>query len=180
MRRSLVAGLVLVPALALTACGSSDSGSTTPSPSPSVTASATADAALVEGVTVSGEQGSAPTITVDSAVTPPTELVVKEISKGDGKKIGPNSIVSVQYAGVAWSNGQEFDSSWANNGGQPIEFPLNGVITGWQEGLNGVTEGSRVLLVIPPDKAYGEAGAPPAIGPNETLVFVVDVEAVKS
>ncbi len=129
---------------------------------------------------MTGEPGQAPTITVDSAVTPPSELVVKTLSEGDGKKIGANSIVSVQYAGVAWSNGQEFDSSWTNNGGQPIEFPLQGVIVGWQEGLKGVTEGSRVLLVIPPDKAYGEAGSPPVIGPNETLVFVVDVEAVKS
>ena len=180
MRRSYLAALMLAPALALSACGS-DSGTSSPSsPSPSVTAQTAASEALVEGVTVSGEPGAAPTITVDSAVTPPSELVVKEISKGDGKEIGPNSIVSVQYAGVAWSNGQEFDSSWANNGGQPIEFPLKGVITGWQEGLEGVTEGSRVLLVIPPDKGYGEAGSPPVIGPNETLVFVVDVEEVKS
>lgn len=180
MRRTLVAAAVLVPALALTGCGgSSDTGTSSPSPSASA-ALPTGDAFTTDGVSVSGDPGSAPTITVDTAATPPGDLVVKEISKGDGKKIGPNSILSVQYAGVAWSNGQEFDSSWANNGGQPIEFPLSGVITGWQEGLNGVTEGSRVLLIIPPDKGYGEAGSPPVIGANETLVFVVDVEKVKS
>jgi FKBP-type peptidyl-prolyl cis-trans isomerase len=180
MRRTLIAAAVLVPALALTGCGgSSDSGAASPSPTASA-ASPAADAFTSNGVSVSGEPGSAPTITVDSAQTPPSSLVVEEITKGDGKKIGPNSIVSVQYAGVAWSTGQEFDSSWANNGGQPIEFPLKGVITGWQQGLEGVTEGSRVLLNIPPDLAYGEAGSPPVIGPNETLVFVVDVEEVKS
>ena len=181
MHRSLFAAALLVPALALAGCGS-DSGSTsTASPSPSASvASAPAGDAVVDGVTVSGEPGQQPTITVDSVVTPPTELVVKELSPGDGKEIGANSVVSVQYAGVAWSNGQEFDSSWANNGGEPIEFPLQGVITGWQEGLVGATEGSRVLLVIPPDKGYGEQGSPPVIGPNETLVFVVDVEKVAS
>lgn len=128
---------------------------------------------------MTGEPGQAPTITVDSAATPPSELVVEEISKGDGKEVGPNSIISAQYTGVSWSTGEVFDSSWTN-GGQPLEFPLQGVITGWQEGLNGVTEGSRVLMIIPPDKGYGAQGAPPAIGPNETLVFVVDVEGVKS
>jgi peptidylprolyl isomerase len=180
MRRSVLAAALLVPALALTGCGgSSDSGSASPSPT-ATAASPAGDAFSADGVTVSGEPGSAPSITVDSAAAPPTDLVVEEISKGDGKKIGPNSILSVQYAGVSWSTGQEFDSSWTNNGGQPIEFPLKGVITGWQEGLAGVTEGSRVLLIIPPDKGYGEAGSPPVIGPNETLVFVVDVEEVQS
>lgn len=179
MRRSLIAAAVLIPALALTGCSGS-SGDSSSSASPAATTSPAVDAFTTDGVSVSGEPGSAPTITVDSSATPPSDLVVKTISEGDGKKIGPNSIVSVQYAGVAWSNGQEFDSSWANNGGQPIEFPLKGVITGWQEGLNGVTEGSRVLLIIPPDQAYGEAGSPPVIGANETLVFVVDVEKVKS
>jgi peptidylprolyl isomerase len=180
MRRSLIAAAVLIPALALTGCGGSEE-STAPSPTATATAASPAsDAFTSNGVSVSGEPGTAPTITVDSAQTPPPSLVSEEITTGDGKKIGPNSIVSVQYAGVAWSTGQEFDSSWANNAGEPIEFPLSGVITGWQEGLNGVTEGSRVLLIIPPDQAYGEAGSPPVIGPNETLVFVVDVEEVKS
>lgn len=183
MHRSLLAAVALVPIVALTGCGSDSDSATTTSPSPSASvasAPAPAGEAVVDGVTVSGEPGQQPTITVDSAVTPPTELVVKELSPGDGKKIAANSVVSVQYSGVAWSNGQEFDSSWANNGGEPIEFPLQGVITGWQEGLVGATEGSRVLLVIPPDKGYGEQGSPPVIGPNETLVFVVDVEAVSS
>ena len=180
MRRTLVATAVLIPALALTGCGSSsDGGSSSPSPTVSA-ASPAADAFTSNGVSVSGDPGSAPTVTIDTTATPPSELVVEEITKGDGKKIGPNSIVSVQYAGYSWSTGQEFDSSWTNNGGQPIEFPLKGVITGWQEGLNGVTEGSRVLLIIPPDKGYGEAGSPPVIGPNETLVFVVGVEREES
>ena len=82
-------------------------------------------------------------------------------------------------SGNAWSTGGEFDASW--NSGQPLEFPLGAgrVIPGWDQGIAGMKEGGRRLLVIPPDLAYGAQGAPPVIGPNETLVFVVDLEKVK-
>lgn len=178
--RRVLATVAVIPVLALTGCGGSDSGTATAASSAPASASPAADAFSSNGVTVSGAPGSAPTIIVDSAATPPSELVVEVLAEGDGKPVGPNSVLSAQYTGVSWSTGEVFDSSWTNNNGQPLEFPLQGVITGWQEGLNGVPEGSRVLLIIPPDMGYGEAGAPPAIGPNETLVFVVDVEKVQS
>ena len=108
----------------------------------------------------------------------PAELVIEDIIVGDGTEAKPGGQVTVHYVGVEYDTGEQFDASWDR--GEPIEFPLQGVITGWQEGLVGATEGSRVLLVIPPDKGYGEQGSPPVIGPNETLVFVVDVEKVAS
>jgi len=72
---------------------------------------------------------------------------------------------------MAWSTGKVVESSWS---GDPATFPLSGVITGWQEGMPGMKIGGRRLLVLPPDKGYGAAGGGP-IGPNETLIFVVDV-----
>jgi FKBP-type peptidyl-prolyl cis-trans isomerase 2 len=76
----------------------------------------------------------------------------------------------VQYVGVSYSNGQEFDASWDR--GEPFEFTLGvgQVIPGWDEGVEGMKEGGRRKLTIPADKAYGPQGSPPAIGPNETLV----------
>ena len=76
---------------------------------------------------------------------------------------------------MTWSNGSIVESSW--NGGQPATFPLAGVIAGWQQGLPGAKVGGRRLLVIPADLGYGPNGSGP-IGPNETLIFVVDIIAV--
>jgi peptidylprolyl isomerase len=76
---------------------------------------------------------------------------------------------------MTWSNGSIVESSWS--GGQPATFPLAGVIAGWQQGLPGAKVGGRRLLVIPADLGYGPNGSGP-IGPNETLIFVVDIIAV--
>ncbi len=100
-----------------------------------------------------------------------TDLVV-----GTGPEATAASTVTVNYVGVAAATAKEFDSSW--KGGQPATFPLSGVIKGWQEGIPGMKVGGRRELVIPPDLAYGAQGSPPNIGPNETLVFVVDLLAV--
>ncbi len=106
---------------------------------------------------------------------PPTKLVIKDIVKGKGKAAKKGDTVSVQYAGVAFSTGAEFDAPW--NRGEPFSFGLGQgqVIPGWDEGVAGMKVGGRRQLTIPPDQAYGEAGSPPAIGPNETLIFVVDL-----
>ena len=171
--------LAVLPVLALGACSQGSSSTPSASPSASASASAAPGSLSVDGVTVSGAPDQQPTITVDTAATPPSQLVVKEITPGDGKAVGPNSQVTVQYTGVAWSSGKEFDSSWAT--GQPATFPIQGVITGWQQGLQGVKEGERVLLIIPPDQGYGEAPPPQSgIAANDTLVFVVDVIKVQS
>ena len=110
---------------------------------------------------------------------PPTELETTDLVEGDGPEAAAGDTVSVQYVGVNYSDGSEFDSSWET--GQPFEFEVGagGVIPGWDEGIPGMKVGGRRELVIPPDLGYGEAGQPPDIGPNETLVFVVDLVDVK-
>ena len=85
----------------------------------------------------------------------------------------------MQYVGVLYDGGTEFDASW--NSGEPFPFKLgNGdVIKGWDQGIVGMKEGGRRKLIIPPDLAYGPEGQPPTIPPNATLVFVVDLKKVK-
>lgn len=111
--------------------------------------------------------------------SPPEKLIKKDVKKGSGKTAKAGDMVSVQYVGLNWSNGEEFDASWGR--GEPFEFQLGSgqVIQGWDEGVAGMKAGGRRLLVIPPDLGYGEAGSPPTIPANETLVFVVDLEKVK-
>ena len=110
---------------------------------------------------------------------PPTKLVVKDLAKGKGAAAKPGSQLTVNYVGVSHATGEEFDSSF--DSGQPFDFRLGAseVIPGWDEGLEGMKVGGRRMLTIPPDKAYGAQGQPPAIGPNETLVFVIDLLAVR-
>jgi peptidylprolyl isomerase len=105
---------------------------------------------------------------------PPSALVIKDIVVGKGKTAKKGSEVSVKYVGVSYSTGEQFDSSWDRNAEFPFTLGTQSVITGWDEGVVGMKEGGRRELVIPADKAYGAAGKPP-IGPNETLVFVIDL-----
>ncbi len=106
----------------------------------------------------------------------PTQLVVKTLVQGDGAPVQAGQTIVVQYLGALWDGGKVFDASWAR-GGEPIKFGIGQgqVIKGWDQGLVGVKAGSRVLLVIPSDLAYGDAGRPPTIPAKATLVFVVDV-----
>jgi peptidylprolyl isomerase len=110
--------------------------------------------------------------------SPPTALQIKDLKKGTGAEATAGKQVQVHYVGVAYSTKKQFDSSWDR--GNPIAFPLGTrkVIKGWEEGIPGMKVGGRRQLVIPPDLAYGPNGFPPAIGPNETLVFVVDLVSV--
>ena len=114
------------------------------------------------------------------ADAPADKLEIEDIVEGDGPEAKKGDTLSVQYVGVAQSNGQEFDSSWSR-GAQPFELELGAgmVIPGWDQGLEGMKAGGRRQLTIPGDLAYGPAGSPPAIGPDETLVFVVDLESIK-
>jgi len=106
---------------------------------------------------------------------PPAALQVDDIVEGKGKKANKGDSVSVQYVGVSYSTGEEFDASWDR--GEPFSFELGAgmVIAGWDEGVAGMKVGGRRQLTIPADKAYGPAGSPPAIGPDETLIFVIDL-----
>ncbi|ADL46968.1 FKBP-type peptidyl-prolyl cis-trans isomerase [Micromonospora aurantiaca] len=110
---------------------------------------------------------------------PPADLVVEDITVGDGPEARAGQLVSVHYVGVAHSNGREFDASW--NRGETFEFPLGGgqVIAGWDQGVVGMKVGGRRKLTIPPHLGYGARGAGGVIKPNETLVFVVDLLGVR-
>jgi peptidylprolyl isomerase len=124
---------------------------------------------------VGGSKGSKPTISSPSGAAPKT-LEQKDIFVGTGKEAVATSTLEVHYTLMAWSTGNLVESSW--DSGQTATFPLSGVIAGWQQGIPGMKEGGRRLLVIPPDLGYGASGAGAAIGPNETLIFVVDLVKV--
>jgi peptidylprolyl isomerase len=131
----------------------------------------------MDSVTVEGAEdlGSKPTVTVDTSAEPPGELVSHDLVTGDGQEIQAGDTANVQYVGVSWSTGREFDSSW-DRGAQPFRFPVGAgrVIAGWDDGVTGMRAGGRRMLVIPPHLGYGERGAEGVIAPGETLVFVVD------
>jgi peptidylprolyl isomerase len=110
---------------------------------------------------------------------PPTELVVEDLSVGDGPEAVAGTTCTMQYVGVSWSTGRQFDASW-DRGREPFRFALGtgGVIPGWALGVVGMKAGGRRQLVIPPDLGYGPQGDPPDILPNETLVYVIDLERI--
>ena len=110
---------------------------------------------------------------------PPKDLVVEDIEEGDGPTAEQGDQVVVDYVGVDYDSGKEFDASFGAP--EPFEFALGGgmVIPGWDEGVEGMKVGGRRELIIPPDLAYGEQGQPPAIKPNSTLVFVIDLLEVR-
>ena len=106
--------------------------------------------------------------------SPPRRLEKEDIVKGKGPAAKPGDTVIVNYVGVSFSTGEEFDASWDTGQPFPVELGSGSVIQGWEEGLVGIKKGGRRKLIIPPEMAYGAEGAPPSIGPNETLVFVID------
>ncbi|HJE51450.1 MAG TPA: FKBP-type peptidyl-prolyl cis-trans isomerase [Tessaracoccus flavescens] len=105
----------------------------------------------------------------------PTELVIDDIVEGDGQEAKAGDMAHVHYVGVAFSSGEEFDSSW--NRGAPLAFPLGAgrVIQGWDQGIQGMKVGGRRRLTIPSHLAYGDRGAGGVIAPGETLIFVCDL-----
>ncbi|AWB82348.1 peptidylprolyl isomerase [Corynebacterium yudongzhengii] len=111
--------------------------------------------------------------TVEIPDTPaPAELVIEDLVVGDGAEARVGGMVEVHYVGVDYDTGKEFDSSWDR--GQSIEFPLNGLIAGWQEGIPGMHVGGRRRLTIPPELAYGPAGGGHPLA-GLTLVFIIDL-----
>lgn len=109
----------------------------------------------------------------------PTDLVIVDEVVGDGDEAKAGQTVSVHYVGVAYSTGEEFDSSY--NRGEPLQFRLGTgmVIQGWDQGIQGMRVGGRRKLVIPAHLAYGDRGAGGVIAPGETLIFVCDLMAVR-
>jgi peptidylprolyl isomerase len=160
-----VFGALAVLLLAFAGCGSDDSSTTDGSSTPAESS-------------ISTDLSKKPKITVPDGA-PPKGLEVEEVVEGDGAEAKSGDKVSVQYVGVGYKSGEEFDSSWSR-GAEPFTFTLGAgeVIPGWDQGVEGMKEGGRRELIIPAELAYGAAGAPPAIGPNETLIFVVDLVKV--
>ncbi len=170
--------LCLALAFAVAGCGgssdstgSSESSSSAESTDPSSTDAAESEAGLTDTETK-------PNVTVPKGVSP-DKFAYKEIVEGTGATAESGDEVTVQYVGVGYDTEKEFDSSWS--AGQPFTFPLGAgeVIKGWDKGVAGMKVGGRRELLIPGDLGYGAAGSPPKIGPNETLIFVIDLLEVK-
>jgi peptidylprolyl isomerase len=163
-RRTLALGLACA-ALAFAGCGGSDKENEAAAPSETATSAATPAA-------------TKPQVTVPKGKLPKT-LVKKDLKVGTGAEATAGKNVQVQYVGVSAVNGRQFDASWDR--GEPFSFQLGAqqVIPGWDQGVAGMKVGGRRELIIPPKLAYGKQGSPPTIGPNETLVFVVDLLGVQ-
>jgi peptidylprolyl isomerase len=174
---SLILALLLGAGIA--ACGGDDSasgGEKTATAEPAAPAPEAPNTdAIVAGITKNTKKK--PEIVTPEGASP-TNLVIKDIVKGKGRKAKAGDQLTMQYVGVSWSTGEQFDASWDR--GEPFPFQLGAgmVIPGWDQGMVGMRKGGRRLLIIPPDLGYGEAGAGGAIGPNETLIFAVDLKKI--
>jgi peptidylprolyl isomerase len=175
MRRFLPCLLVLVVLLA--ACGNDDGGESTASSSD--TKAKTTEEPSPSALRKALKDTSTKPVIPKPAGSPPRKLVKEDIVKGKGPAAKPGDTLTVNYVGVAFSTGEEFDASWDR--GAPFDVPLGAgkVIQGWDRGLVGMRKGGRRVLTIPPELGYGTEGYPPAIAPNETLIFVVDALAIK-
>jgi peptidylprolyl isomerase len=131
-----------------------------------------------EATTATAPERSKPDVRVPKG-SPPKKLVIEDLIKGKGRIARSGDQVTVQYVGVDYKTGKQFDASWDR--GQPFPFQLGGgeVIPGWDKGVAGMGVGGRRELIIPPKLAYGRQGQPPAIRPNATLVFVIDLVGVQ-
>jgi len=125
----------------------------------------------------SGEEPTKPKVTVPKG-PPPKKLIVEEVEKGTGATVKPGDEVTVQWIGIQYRSGKEVGSSWSYH--EPLTFKTNAgrVIPGWDRGMTGMKVGGRRKLIIPPALAYEDTGTT-SIPPNETLVYVVDLLAIK-
>ena len=171
--RHQLAALAAAAVLGLAACGDDDDGDEA-----ATTGAETATQAEEPAGGADADTSKKPEVEVPEG-DPPAGLQVEDIVEGDGATAAAGDTVTVHYVGVSYSTGEQFDASWDRR--EPFSFPLGAgqVIPGWDQGVAGMKEGGRRELIIPPDLAYGESGQPPAIGPNETLVFVVDLIEVQ-
>jgi peptidylprolyl isomerase len=177
--RPLATVILALAALAAAGCGSGSSstssiGLSSPASTPSTTDTATAPTTTAATAPINPVLAHKPVVVVPKGPAP-THLVVKDLVTGTGPAAKAGHTVSVRYVGVLYRNGKQFDASWDH--GQPLSFQLgNGmVIPGWDRGVPGMRVGGRRELIIPASLAYGAQGSPPKIGPNEPLVFVIDL-----
>ena len=120
-----------------------------------------------------------PQVEVPEGQAPSYQLELEDIEVGEGEEAVAGRVVEVHYVGVSWSTGKQFDASWDR--GETFKFGLGKgqVIQGWDQGVAGMRVGGRRRITIPPNLAYGKRGAGGVIGPDETLVFVVDLVGVR-
>jgi peptidylprolyl isomerase len=171
---------ILLPALAalsFSACAST-SGSSSGGKAERAEKAAAAESSVSSGLPAVGnptDLSRKPSIAAGKPPAP-TTLQTKDLVVGKGAAATSLSqTASVRYVGVNYADGKEFDSSWSDPSNQPATFQLSGVIPGFGQGMLGMKVGGRRQIVIPPAQGYGADGQPPAIAPNETLVFVVDL-----
>ena len=159
------------------ACGD-DESSEQAAATPEATETAAPEPASFDAKAVGKDLDAKPEVPAPSG-DPPAELQKTDVVKGKGKRAKAGDTVDVQYVGVSWSTGKQFDASW-DRGAEPFSFPLGAgqVIPGWDQGVEGMRVGGRRVLVIPPDLAYGDQSPSPDIAPGETLVFVVDLKKI--
>lgn len=169
-RRTSIAVLLGAAAIAAAGCGG---GSSTTADIPAGPAPTAPPAPTVQTSANLKDTSKKPAIPQPKGA-PPKTLQVRDIVKGKGRAAKSGDSLTMQYVGVSYSTGAEFDASWDR--GQPFKFQLGKgmVIKGWDKGLVGIRPGGRRELTIPPKLGYGAQGQPPSIGPNETLVFIVD------
>jgi peptidylprolyl isomerase len=181
-------GALAATTIALAACGSDDEPTATtvsatrttaaagPSPAQRPATQSKGQECTAEDIGVTGGFGAAPTITIPDDCDPPKQLIVKDLIEGSGPGAAAGQQLTMNYALVTWSDKKTLDSSFGR--GKPFQLDLGAgqVIDGWDQGLVGVREGSRRLLIVPPELGYGAGGR--GIAPYETLVFVTDAVSV--
>jgi peptidylprolyl isomerase len=191
----MTVGALAVSVLALVACGGDDESATTdqaatqpqtqtqtqpatPEPAPETSR---VKAKKITPTAAEANKNRKPKVPRGKG-KPPSRLVAQDLIVGKGTQARSGDLVSVQYVGVVFRTGKEFDASWkGSRRGQPFRFNLDAgqVIPGWDQGVAGMRVGGRRKLIIPPDLAYGEQGFPPDIPPNATLIFDIDLEKVR-
>ncbi|MFI5783208.1 FKBP-type peptidyl-prolyl cis-trans isomerase [Nocardia sp. NPDC051570] len=182
----IIGSTVLAAAtVALTACGSGgDKSSSSPSPTTSRALNQTAAAmpashgreCTADDVKTTGGFGEAPVITIPEDCDPPKQLITKDLVVGSGEGAAAGQKLTMNYTLVTWSDHKKLDSSFDRGEPFPLTLGSGQVIPGWDQGLIGVQQGTRRLLIIPPNLGYGQGGN--GIKPNETLVFVTDAVKV--
>jgi peptidylprolyl isomerase len=187
-KNTLLTVAVIAAAAGLSACGGSSAApgvQLVPSGGPqseSITAVASTSTSTASTPAITTPKPPSPLSKKPVVVVPttpaPTTLVTKDLIKGTGAVAKQGSNITVNYVGVLYKTGKEFDSSWKRNQTFPTPLTTGSVIPGWVQGIPGMRVGGRRELIIPPGLAYGKTGSPPTIPPNATLVFVVDLLGV--
>jgi peptidylprolyl isomerase len=194
IKKTTILGGLIAVAAAVAGCGSSTTTAPGVTTAPSAGATAATSTAVASASSTTPTTSASATSTTTSStplpaalktkpkVVPPSgpapkKLEIKDLIKGTGAPATAASTVNVQYVGVLYKGGTQFDASWNDGSGQPVSLPLTGVIKGWQQGIPGMKIGGRRELIIPPSLAYGST-AQAKIPANSTLVFVIDLHAI--